>query len=104
VAAGEALDGVGEESVGAGERGGFVPCAEVGQREEPGGEAADGEVAFADEAVAGVEGAVALIEEGEMAGDVAGGFNDTEGADELAFGDEFCGARLDAGDAEGAVQ
>jgi hypothetical protein len=41
VAAGETFDGIGEELLGAGQRGGFVPGAEVRQREEPGGEAAE---------------------------------------------------------------
>jgi hypothetical protein len=99
VAAGETFDGIGEELLGTGQRGGFVPGGEVGKRKEPGGEAADGEMAHADEGVAGVEGAVALVEEGEVARDVAGRFDGTEGADELAFGDEFRGPGLDAGDA-----
>jgi hypothetical protein len=99
VAACEALDREGKEFLGADERGGFVPGAEVGQRKEPGGEAADGEVAFADEGVAGVEGAVAFVEKGEVAGDVARGFDGAEGTDELALSDKSGGTGFDAGDA-----
>jgi hypothetical protein len=69
VAAGEALDGEREELVGGGYGGGLAPGADV--RHEPRGKAADGEAAQAAEGVAGVEGSVALVEEREMAGDVA---------------------------------
>ena len=99
VAAGEALAGVAEELLCAGESGGLVPGAEVGQGEEPGGKATHGQVAFADECVASVEGAVALVEEGDVAGEVTGSIDDAERADEFAVGDEFRRAGLDAGDA-----
>ena len=98
VAGGEAFYGVGEEFLGAGHGGLFVPCAEVGEREEPGRKSADGEATFADECVAGEESSVALVEEGEVAGDVAGGFDDAEGADEIAFGEETGGAGFDSRD------
>src|SRR5271168_1756204 len=97
VAAGEALDWEREELVGGGYRGGLAPCAHVG--EEPGWIAADGEVAEAGEGVAGVEGAVALVEEGQVAGDVAGSFYRAEGAVEFAFCEETRGPGVDAGEA-----
>ncbi len=86
VAAGEALDGEVEELAGAGEGEGFRPHDEGGQGEVPRGPAADGETADADERVAGVEGAVALVEEGLVAGDVTGRVDDAERTEELAFG------------------
>ena len=99
VAAGEALDGEEEEFFGAGYGGSLAPGAAVGQGEVPGAEAGDGDSAGADEGVAGEEGSVALVEEGEMAGDVSGGFDGAEGAVEVAFGEELCGAGGDAGEA-----
>ena len=91
VAAGEALDGDGgslEEGAGGCEGDVPVPGAEVGQGEVPRHKAADAETAYAAEGVSGEEGAVALVEEGEMAGDVARGLEDAEGAVEFAAGQE----------------
>jgi hypothetical protein len=97
VATGEAYDGEREQLVGGGYGGGFAPGSDVG--EEPWWIAADGEVAYACQGVAGVEGAVALVEEGEMAGDVARSFDGAEGAVEFAFDEQTRGAGLDAGKA-----
>ena len=93
VTAGEALDGEREELVGGDYCGGFAPGADVG--EEPWRIAADSKLADAAEGVAGVEGAVALVEEGEMAGDVAGSFDRAEGAVEFAFDEETRGVGVD---------
>ena len=76
VAAGEALDGEGQKLFRADYCEGLAPGADV--RKEPGWIAADGEAADGAEGVAGVEGAVAFVEEGEVAGDVAGGFDAEE--------------------------
>ena len=51
------------------------------------------------EGVAGVEGAVALVEEADVAGRVAGGGDAAEGAVEFAVGDEVCGGGAGAGEA-----
>lgn len=99
MAAGEALDGVIEQGAGAGDGYGFVPGGDVGEREEPGSVAADGEAADGDEGVSGVEGSVALVEQGEVAGDVAGGFEDAEAAVEFAGGEAAGDRRGDAGEA-----
>jgi hypothetical protein len=72
---------------------------QIGQRKEPRGEAAYGETAFAGERVPGVESAVALVEEREMSGDVSGGFDGAERADEIAFSEKSRGSRFDSGDA-----
>ena len=76
-----------------------MPGAEVGEGKEPWSEAAYGKAAHGDEGVAGVEGSVALVEEREMAGNVAGCLDGAEGADEVTFFEEFCRAGFDAGDA-----
>jgi hypothetical protein len=62
VTAGEAFDGECEKLVRGGYGGGFAPGAYV--RKEPRGIAADGEAAHGTKGVAGVEGAVALVQEG----------------------------------------
>ena len=78
-----------------------MPGGDVGQGEVPGGPAGDvGVAADGDEGVAGVEDAVALVEEAEVAGGVAGGGDAAEGAVEFAIGDEVRG--LGAGAGEGA--
>ena len=97
MAAGEALDGVVEEVAGAGEGGGKGLADFEG--EPPGAEAGDAEVEDGDEGVACVEGAVAVVEEGELARDVAGGGDGKEGADAVAFGEDLGGDGGDAGEA-----
>ena len=99
MAAGEALDGEVEELAGAGEGGG-EGLANF-EWKPPGAEAGDAEVEDGEEGVAGVEGSIALVEEGELAGDVAGGGDGAEGADEVAFGEDLGGDGGDAGEASG---
>jgi hypothetical protein len=99
VARGEALNGVVEKLLCAGDGGGLVPVGEVGQGKKPWSETAYGKAAHGNEGVACVESVVALIEKREVAGDVTGGFDGAEGADEVAFVEESGGAGFNAGEA-----
>ena len=98
MAAGKALDGVGEEFFRAGESGGFVPGGKVGQREEPGSEAADRKATHADESVPCIQRTVAFVEERKMAGNVSRRFDDAQRADDAAFGKQQRGLGFDSGD------
>ena len=71
----------------------------VGKRKVPRGPAADGEPAYVDEGIACVEGAVALVEKGDVAGNVAGCRNATQRAEEFAFLKDVSNGRADAGEA-----
>ena len=99
VAAGEALDRETSQGAGAGQGQRFGPHHESRKGEVPGSPTADSEAADADKRIAGEEGAVALVEKAEMAGDVTGGRDDAERAEELAFGHDVGDRGDDAGQA-----
>jgi len=89
-----------EQALDAGFGGGAVPGAEVGQGEEPRSPASDmGFAAHGAEGVADVEGAVAFVEEAEVAGSVAGGGEAAEGAVEFSVGDGVRGGGDGSGEA-----
>ncbi len=74
----------GTEGAGAGQRGRGAPGSQRGEGEGGAHDARDGEAAARLEGVAGDEGAVARVEESDVAGSVAGGGDDGERADAIA--------------------
>jgi hypothetical protein len=68
VSGSESSDGILEQFLGAGQREGLVPSEGIRRGGIPRGVAGDAETAQADDRVARIEGPIAFIEEGLMAG------------------------------------